>query len=209
MLIVGAKGFAKEVLEVCHQNNDLHNLVFYDDVNKDVGNILFNRFPVLKNLSEAENYFKTIDTRFTIGIGNPNLRNELAIKFKKIGGTFSTIVANTASIGSFDVEICEGCNIMQKVVITNSVKLGIGVLVNQLTSIGHDVIIGDFVEVCPSVSISGNCVVGSNSFIGTSAVVLPNIKIGKNVTIGAGAVVTKDIPDNCVAIGIPAKILIK
>ncbi|MFZ2430593.1 MAG: hexapeptide transferase, partial [Lutibacter sp.] len=35
MLVIGAKGFAKEVLEVVHQLNELENLVFYDDVNKD------------------------------------------------------------------------------------------------------------------------------------------------------------------------------
>ena len=37
MLIVGAKGFAKEVLEVLHRNKDLQKLVFFDDVNVDIG----------------------------------------------------------------------------------------------------------------------------------------------------------------------------
>jgi len=36
---------------------------------------------------------------------------------------------------------------------------------------------------------------------------LPDIKIGNNVTIGAGAVVTKNIPDNAVVVGVPAKII--
>lgn len=42
--------------------------------------------------------------------------------------------------------------------------------------------------------------------IGAGAVILGNITIGNNVSIGANAVVTKDIPDNCVAVGVPAKI---
>ena len=50
MLIVGAKGFAKEVLEICHQNNELENLVFYDDVNDDVNGLLFDKFPILKSI---------------------------------------------------------------------------------------------------------------------------------------------------------------
>lgn len=41
MLIVGAKGFAKEVLEVVYQLNQLDNLVFYDDVNTDAPDKLF------------------------------------------------------------------------------------------------------------------------------------------------------------------------
>ena len=40
MLIIGAKGFAKEVLEILHQKNDLQNIVFYDDVNDDIGDLL-------------------------------------------------------------------------------------------------------------------------------------------------------------------------
>ncbi len=49
--------------------------------------------------------------------------------------------------------------------------------------------------------------VGSNVFIGTHSVVLPGVTIGDNVIIGAGSVVTKSIPDNCVAAGVPAKVI--
>lgn len=207
MLIIGAKGFAKEVLEVCHQNNELQNLVFYDDVNSDMGDLLYNQFPVLKNIDQAKDYFENTDNRFTIGIGNPQLRKMLYEKFSAIGGIFQSRIASSSIIGHYGNFIGEGCNIMQKVILTNDIVLGKGVIVNQLSSIGHDVIIGDFVEVCPSVSISGNCVIGEYSFIGTGATILPKVNVGKNVIIGAGSVVTKDIPDNCTAVGIPAKIL--
>ena len=49
--------------------------------------------------------------------------------------------------------------------------------------------------------------IGKNVWIGGSAVILPGVTIGDNVVIGAGAVVTKDIPDNVVVGGNPAKIL--
>ncbi|MBA7561971.1 hypothetical protein ES695_16675 [Candidatus Atribacteria bacterium 1244-E10-H5-B2] len=45
------------------------------------------------------------------------------------------------------------------------------------------------------------------SFFGISATIIQRIKIGKNVTIGAGSVVIKDIPDNVIAVGNPAKII--
>lgn len=44
-------------------------------------------------------------------------------------------------------------------------------------------------------------------WIGGNVTILPGVTIGNNVVIAAGAVVTKDIPDNCVAGGIPARIL--
>lgn len=207
MLIIGAKGFAKEVLEVCHQNAELDNLVFYDDVNDDVQGLLYDKFPIIKSLEEAKSYLNKIDNRFNIGIGGPHLRRALYEKFSLIGGVFTSSVATSAIIGHYSNVIGCGSNIMQNVVITNSVTIGRGVLINQFTSIGHDVTIDDFVEICPNSSVSGNCVIGKNTFIGTSTVVLPKITIGENVIIGAGSVVTKDIPDNCTVVGVPAKII--
>lgn len=53
----------------------------------------------------------------------------------------------------------------------------------------------------------GRVVIGDNTFIGWGTIILPNVKIGKNCVIGAGSVVTKDIPDNSVAIGQPCKVI--
>lgn len=50
-------------------------------------------------------------------------------------------------------------------------------------------------------------VVGDNCYVSTGVTILGPVTIGNNVTIGAGAVVTKDIPDNAVVGGIPAKII--
>ena len=48
---------------------------------------------------------------------------------------------------------------------------------------------------------------GDNVYIGVHTVILPGVKIGNNVIIGAGSVVTKDIPDNSVAAGTPARVI--
>jgi len=49
--------------------------------------------------------------------------------------------------------------------------------------------------------------IGDNVWIGGNVVILPGVKIGDNVVIGAGSVVTKDIPDNVIAMGNPCKIV--
>lgn len=49
--------------------------------------------------------------------------------------------------------------------------------------------------------------IGENSLIGINTVILAGVTIGKNVVVGAGAVVTKDIPDDCIAAGNPARII--
>lgn len=53
----------------------------------------------------------------------------------------------------------------------------------------------------------GRIVIGNNVFIGIHTIILPNVHIGNNVVIGAGSVVTKDIPDNSVAVGNPARVV--
>ena len=53
----------------------------------------------------------------------------------------------------------------------------------------------------------GKVKIGDNVFIGANSTVLPGVIIGKNVIIGAGSVVTKDIPENSIAVGNPAKVI--
>lgn len=207
MLIIGARGFAKEVLEVVHQLQQLNKLAFYDDVNDDVPGKLFGQFPVLRTTQEAAVYFKTMDNQFIIGIGNPVLRKKVYDKFTSLGGVFTSIISPAATVGCYGNHIEEGCNIMTGAVITSDITIKKGTLINLNCTIGHDSVIGEFVELSPGVHISGNCTVGDYTVFGTNATMLPKLIIGKNVVIGAGSVVTKDIPDNCVAVGIPARII--
>lgn len=59
----------------------------------------------------------------------------------------------------------------------------------------------------PELDIVKPITIGNNVFIGFGSVILPGVSIGDNVVIGAYAVVSKDIPPNSVAAGIPAKVI--
>ena len=56
-------------------------------------------------------------------------------------------------------------------------------------------------------SLMADTYVGDNCFIGGGARILPGIRIGNNCIVGAGSVVTKDVPDNCIVAGNPARII--
>ena len=206
MLIVGAKGFAKEVLEIFHQKGETENLHFYDDVSDDTPDLLYAKFKVLKSEDEAKTVFETISGQFTLGVGHPPLRSRLSEKFKNLGGHLTSSISKYAEIGSFGVEIGKGCNILGGARISNDVKIGSGTIIYYNSIITHDVIVGEFCEISPGATLLGRCKVGNFVKIGAGAIIFPDITIGNNAVIAAGAVVRTDVPDNAMAAGVPSTI---
>lgn len=204
MLVIGAKGFAKEILHILEENNELNQLAFYDDLNLNHIDRVFNKFPIIKSINNAIDYFKAIDNKFTIGIGNSHLRYAMYKKFADVNGLFTSTISRNIDIGKYEVNIGDGCNILSGVKISNCVEIGTGCIVYYNSIITHDVQIGQFVEISPGAILLGGCKIGDFTHIGSGAIVLPYIRIGKNVVIAAGAVATKDVPDNVMIAGIPA-----
>jgi len=64
-----------------------------------------------------------------------------------------------------------------------------------------------FRNLIPSLDVTAPIVIGDNVYIGNNALILPGVEIGDNVIIGAGSIVTKNIPSNSVAVGVPAKVI--
>ena len=88
------------------------------------------------------------------------------------------------------IQIGEHCHIVQKTVF--------------LTHDGGTLVLRHIV---PDLEITKPIILGDYVYIGYGVLVLPGVVIGSNVVIGAGSVVTKNIPDNSVAVGVPAKVI--
>lgn len=85
--------------------------------------------------------------------------------------------------------------------------IGKGTKIDNLTHIAHNVQVGQHCIIVAEVFIGGSTTIGSYTWVGPQACVRDQIRVGRNVLIGMGAVVTKDVPDNVVALGSPAKVV--
>lgn len=83
------------------------------------------------------------------------------------------------------------------------IEIGNNVTITNSTILTHDA----STQIYLKKSKVGKVIIEDNTFIGWGSIILPNTRIGKNCIIGAGSVVTKDIPDNSVASGSPAKVI--
>ncbi len=206
MLIAGAKGFAKEVLEAIGQAGSLAGVAFYDDAAAEVLLPVHGQFAVLRTAAEARAWLAQ-DPRFTLGVGHPAMRRALAARLRALGGVLTSVVSPRATIGQFGNAVGAGCSIMSGAVLTSDITLGEGVLVNLNCTVGHDVVVQYYCGLSPGVHLSGHVALGAGCALGTGAVVLPGIRIGEGSVIGAGSVVTKNVPANVIAAGNPCRVL--
>lgn len=91
--------------------------------------------------------------------------------------------------------------------VIGSTIIGEGTKIDNLVHVAHGVKIGKRCLIVSGVVFGGSCEVGDYCFVGMNACIKQRTKIGKNCVIGAGAVVTKDIPDNQIWVGNPARYL--
>jgi len=101
----------------------------------------------------------------------------------------------------YNVCLAEGSLVGPGAVIGSYVACRLGSIIS------HEVVIEDRVYISPGVRICGRSKLLSGSDIGAGAVILPDITVGVNTVVGAGAVVTRDLPDNVTAAGVPARII--
>jgi len=88
------------------------------------------------------------------------------------------------------------------------IEVGDDVTITQdVTFITHDGGVGIFRREIQGINVFGKIIIGNNVFIGARTIFMPGIRVGNNVVIAAGSIVTKDIPDNCVVAGVPAKVI--
>jgi sugar O-acyltransferase (sialic acid O-acetyltransferase NeuD family) len=143
------------------------------------------------------------DAKAVIAIGDNATRKKVA---ESTAHKFASVVDASALVSSFAI-VGIGSMILHGAIIQAKTNIGNHVIINTGAQIDHDCIIDDYVHVAPGVILCGSVQIGEGAFIGAGATVIPGIKIGRWSVVGAGSVVIRDVPDNCVAVGNPARII--
>lgn len=142
---------------------------------------------------------------FFIAIGENATREKIASSLDAASCKAINAIHPSAIIDPSAIVHPSGVMISAGVIINPLVHLGEGAICNTASIIEHECLIGNFAHIAPGAILCGNVQVGDLSFIGAGAVIRQGIKIGQNVIVGAGAVVVKDIPDNAIVKGCPAR----
>jgi sugar O-acyltransferase (sialic acid O-acetyltransferase NeuD family) len=140
-----------------------------------------------------------------LGIGDNRPRKEVADLCRRSGFKIVTAVHPSAVL-SPAARIGAGTVVMPLAVVNADARLHSGVIINTGAVIEHDCVVGEYANISPNAVLGGRVRVGPFSHVGLGATVLPGVGIGSRSIIGAGAVVVRDIPDDVVAMGVPARV---
>jgi len=127
--------------------------------------------------------------------------------FRGVGFDRYLSVVHDRACVSEQSRVSSGCYLGPGVVIAPYVEVGNLVSMNRGALVGHHTRIGAFSTLNPGCSIAGGCEIGEYVTVGMGANVFDGVKVGRESIIGAGALVTKDVPENSVAYGVPAKVV--
>ena len=144
---------------------------------------------------------ENIDGYVVIAIGNSRNKKNIVERIKSISNVKFATLVDPSAIMSNRVNIGEGSIICAGNIITVDIKIGNHVILNLDCTVGHDVVINDFVTVYPS----ANTMIGRCSEIGTGTKIIQGTFICDNVILGAGATVVKDITVEGTYVGTPTK----
>lgn len=211
LIIYGASGHARAIathVEHMYTRSPLFEVIaFIDDFRGGLGETLGGR-PVI-TLQQFEQSHR--NTACFVSIGAPELRRQLAARLEAAGGRFETLFAPERCIApDLNVVPAGGSFVSPLLYIGSGCSIGRHSQVMPNCTLGHDVVVGDFVTICPSVSISGHVVIEDGVFIGAGAVIVQGrpdrpLTIGAGAQVYAGAVVTKSVGPGRKVAGNPAR----
>ena len=200
--IIGASGFGREVAWLLEELSEWNIKGFIDD-NETIQGEKINGITIIGTVDFLLG--RKEETNVVIAIGSPSVRSMIYEKLKFNNNIlFPNIIAKNVRIDK-TIKMGIGNIICSHSILTVNIELGNFNHVNLDCTVGHDVIMNDFITVYPSVNISGNVEIGNYCEIGTGSQIIQGKYITNNVIIGAGAGIVKNIYESGTYVGCPVR----
>jgi len=209
LVVIGAGGFGREVLELIEDINRGTPSPTYEVVgvldDGGPGPELLAPLGVTHLGDTSSLEWLPPDVGYVLGIGACRPRRAIDERCRSWGRTAHTLVHPTAVVGRRSVRLGEGSIVCANSTLTTNITLGRHVHVNPNVSVGHDTRVGDYVTLTPQVAVAGNVTIADEVFVGTGARIRPSVHVGHQVVMGAGAVVVNDVSPGLTVAGVPAR----
>jgi UDP-perosamine 4-acetyltransferase len=208
VVVIGAGGHAREVAEIMrHQSQTQNGLTVLGFIVEDLGLIKGETYgtPVLGDWS----WFAEADHRdlaVICAVGAPEARKRIVERAVSSGLSFVNAISPLAYL-SPDAKIGQGVMIFPNAVISSHSFIGDHAIINTGATISHDTRVNCYGTIGPGVHVAGNVSLGKGCYLGVGSSVIHRVSVGDWSVIGAGAVVTRNVPDNVTAVGVPAKVI--
>jgi len=204
--IYGSGSLGREVLELARCIQDAQTrwskIVIIDDYSNEPSKngsdlLSFSAFRDLYSSNAAE---------VSIAIGEPVSRKKVSKAVADADYALAVLVHPSIVI-SESTTLKPGATVCANAFISCNCILGANSYIQPHAQISHDCVLGDHVVVSPSANLAGSITVGEGSYIGMGAIIKERTSIGEWTIIGMGSVVYKNVGDEVVAIGNPARVI--
>ena len=205
LVICGEGGLGHETLDLACQLRDAgvkayDEMIFLDD---DISKKQYGNLKVLPSGDIFKKYGPQ-DAKFVVAVGEPVYRLKLIREIKSRGFGFEALIHPTAYVGMHSA-IGDGTVAQRGALISCDCAIGENCFFQPYSTVGHDCVIEDNCVISSNAVISGGVHIGKNTYIAIGACVKQGIRVGSDTVVGMGSMVLRDLPDNVIAVGNPAR----
>jgi len=208
VLIWGAAGHARVVADIIRLGGRYELAGFLDDVRPERAGEEFEGATIVGGRDRLPRLLEAGVHDLIVAFGDCRARVDAARFAASLGFSLATAIHPSAVVAG-SARLGGGTIVAANAVVNPGTHVGENVIVNTRSSIDHDCVVEDGAHICPGVTLAARVRVGELAWIGVGATVSDGRSIGKRTLIGAGAVVVRDIPDDVVAYGVPARVMRK